>query len=245
MTKKNRTSSEFNEKSEYHSILERLPFPYHSLDTGGRILTVNDAWLNSLGYKRDDVLGEKITKFMDEESRPEFEEHFTLFTQHTGTFRGQVELINKNGVPIQFLVDGILETAQGDEPTRTHCFLRDISSTHNAESELQRLSARNSAILGAVPEILMEVDANRFYTWANQAGFDFFGTDVLGRKADVFFIEELKEEITSQVAPLLKGAVESLNILSWQRRCDGEKRLLSWCCRPLRDENGKVSGALS
>jgi len=32
---------------------------------------------------------------------------------------------------------------------------------------------------------------------------------------------------------------------SWQRRKDGEKRLLAWQCRVLKDERGKVSGSLS
>jgi PAS domain S-box-containing protein len=34
-------------------------------------------------------------------------------------------------------------------------------------------------------------------------------------------------------------------IESWQRRRDGEKRLLAWHCRALKDEQGNVTGALS
>ena len=50
------------------------------------------------------------------------------------------------------------------------------------EKELQELFLRYQAILAAVPDIIMEVDAGKVYTWANQAGLDFFGKDVLGKK---------------------------------------------------------------
>ena len=89
-----------------------------------------------------------------------------------------------------------------------------------AEEALRSLSLRYEAILSAVPDIIMEVDINKIYTWANKAGFEFFGDDVIG-KEDVIYIG------------------------SWQRRKDSERRLLAWWCRVLKDSNGNVTGALS
>ncbi len=43
------------------------------------------------------------------------------------------------------------------------------------EKELRKLSLRYEAILAAVPDIIMEVDANKVYTWANHTGIEFFG----------------------------------------------------------------------
>lgn len=44
---------------------------------------------------------------------------------------------------------------------------------------------------------------------------------------------------------MMSAEVDAVYVESWQRRRDGEKRLLAWWCRNLKDENGKVIGALS
>ncbi len=111
------------------------------------------------------------------------------------------------------------------------------------EKELQELFLRYQAILAAVPDIIMEVDAGKVYTWANQAGFDFFGEDVLGKKASHYF--EGEQSTYERVQPLFNGDENVIYIESRQRRRDGEKRLLAWWCRVLKDANGDVKGAIS
>ncbi len=107
----------------------------------------------------------------------------------------------------------------------------------------QALTARYEAILAAVPDIIMEVDDNKVYTWANRAGFEFFGEDVLGKEATYYF--EGEQETYSVVQPLFNGCENVIYLESWQRRKDGEKRLLAWWCQTLKDTEGNVIGALS
>ena len=89
----------------------------------------------------------------------------------------------------------------------------------------------------------MEVDNNKVYTWANQAGLDFFGQDVVGKEAAFYF--EGEQDTYSLVQPIFNGIQDVVYIESWQRRQDGEKRLLAWWCRMLKDAHGNVTGALS
>ena len=58
-------------------------------------------------------------------------------------------------------------------------------------------------MLSAIPDIVMEVDENRIYTWANHAGIQFFGDDVIGREASVYFVGE--QETYREVQPLFNG----------------------------------------
>lgn len=111
------------------------------------------------------------------------------------------------------------------------------------EQELRALSARYEAILAAVPEIIMEVDTNRVYTWANSMGREFFGDDVLGKEASFYF--EGEQDTYDRVQQLFQGSEQRIYVESWQRRRDGEKRLLAWWCRCLKDANGNVRGGLS
>ncbi len=109
--------------------------------------------------------------------------------------------------------------------------------------ELEKLSQRQKSILATVPDIIMEVDKQMVYTWANQAGFDFFGKDVIGKEANHYF--EGEQNTYAAVRPVFTGKEETIYVESWQRRKDGEKRLLAWWCKTLKDGKGKVIGALS
>jgi PAS domain-containing protein len=64
------------------------------------------------------------------------------------------------------------------------CLLRERSE---AAERLRAISSRQEAILSAVPDIIMEVDNNKVYTWANQPGIEFFGEDVIGKEAAFYF----------------------------------------------------------
>jgi PAS domain S-box-containing protein len=97
--------------------------------------------------------------------------------------------------------------------------------------------------LAAIPDIVMEVDLNKVYTWANSAGIDFFGDDVIGKEASYYF--EGDQNTYDIVQPLFDGQEEVIYVESWQRRKDGKKRLLAWWCKVLKDENGNPTGGLS
>jgi len=110
-------------------------------------------------------------------------------------------------------------------------------------AELAAVSQRHLAILAAVPDIIMEVDPGKIYTWANRAGFDFFGDDVIGREAAYYFVGE--QDTYDTVQPLFDGDENVHYIESWQRRKDGQERLLAWWSRVLKDTSGTVSGVLA
>jgi PAS domain S-box-containing protein len=112
-----------------------------------------------------------------------------------------------------------------------------------AVKRIYTVSSRQEALLSAVPDIIMEVDQNKVYTWANPAGVEFFGEDVVGKEAAFYF--EGEHETYQKVKPLFQGHDDVIHVESWQRRKDGEKRLLAWWCRMLKDDSGRVTGALS
>ena len=114
---------------------------------------------------------------------------------------------------------------------------------YETAKKLHAVSARQEALLSAIPDIIMEVDADKKYIWANPAGLAFFGEDVVGREAELYF--EGEQETYRTVQPLFNGRENVIYVESWQRRKDGAKRLLAWWCHVLKDERGRVTGALS
>ncbi len=207
---------------------------------------VSEGCFNLTGYRPDDLINNHKISFSQvihpEDRLKTWEvvqseviknQHFT-FTYRIITASGQIKWVWEQGQGV-YSTDGNLEALEG--------FIIDISDQKQSEEALNNLSMRQEAILESIPDILMEVDANKVYTWANPAGHHFFGKDVIGQKADDYFMGG--QDVYNAVQPLFDGNENTVYIESWQRRQDGEKRLLAWWCRVLKDENERVVGALS
>ncbi len=210
----------------------------------GRFFKVNAAFRRMLGYTEEEM--GRLT-FLDithpEHREADIKNVEALWAGRISQYRTYKRYLTKQG-DIRW---GSLSVTrlQGDRaaPRLTLAMIEDISERRKAEDELQQLALRQEAILAAIPDILMEVDSRKVYTWANWAGLEFFGPDVVGREASAYF--EGEQDTYDRVGPLFTGALDQFYVESWQRRRDGEKRLLAWWCRPLRDTEGRVVGALS
>jgi PAS domain S-box-containing protein len=112
-----------------------------------------------------------------------------------------------------------------------------------AVKETDEHKSRFEALISAIPDIIMEVDTEKTYTWANKAGYDFFGEDVIGKSADHYF--EGEQDTYTKVGPVFEGTESTVYVESWQRRIDGKHRLLAWWCRTLKGADGTVTGSLS
>lgn len=128
-------------------------------------------------------------------------------------------------------------------PQGLSIFFTDITERKKTEQHIQALSNRLNDIVSAVPDIIMEVDSNRIYTWANSAGYEFFGDDVIGKEASYYFVEE--QETYQTIKELFNGPSRIIYVESLQRRKDGEPRLLAWWCRNITDDEGRSIGAIS
>ncbi|MFH0994897.1 MAG: ATP-binding protein [Pseudomonadota bacterium] len=126
---------------------------------------------------------------------------------------------------------------------KTEELLQAETKLRQRDEKLRTLSSRHEAILAAVPEIIMEVNNKKVYTWANSVGIEFFGEDVIGKEAAFFF--EGEPDTYDKVSSLSNSSEETIYVENWQRRRDGEKRLLAWWCRMLKNEKGNVEGMLS
>ena len=149
-----------------------------------------------------------------------------------------VYLKEYNAALIRKLEDKLVQLESGKASLE-----REVATCLRAVDAFRTVSSRQEALLDAVPDIIMEVDKTKVYLWANRAGMEFFGEDVIGREASFYF--EGVQDAYDVIQSLFDGDENVTYIESWQRRRDGEKRLLAWWCRVLKDEQGNVTGALS
>jgi PAS domain S-box-containing protein len=214
------------------------------VDREGTFFKVNPAFCRMLGYTEEEM---QRLSFMDithpEHRAVDLKNVEDLWAGRIAQYSTKKRYLTKSG-DVRW---GSLSVSrlQGIESGRklTLAMIEDITEQKRAEQELEQLASRQEAILAAVPDIIMEVDNRKVYTWANQAGYEFFGRGVIGKEVALYF--EGDQDTYARVEPLLSGDVDLFYVESWQRRRDGERRLLGWWCKTLRDPEGRVTGALS
>lgn len=238
-------------EQKYRRLFESMTHGVFYQMPDGSLNDINPAGLRLLGLTEEEFLGRTSFhpewKVLDEEGHLLQPENYpSVRAQRTGRkLTTEVAVYSPAARDFTWLsVYAQPEFRDGEkEPFRVFVTLHDITERKRALDELKLLSARNEAILGSVPDIIMEVDDNKVYTWANNAGYEFFGDDVIGREAAHYFVGD--QDTYKIVESLFDNHDEIVYVESWQRRHDGEARLLAWRCKSLRDEKGKVKGILS
>ena len=223
-------------------IIDNSPSLIYLLDLDGKFILINKILEKVLALPKEKILGNTRQVFMPEEIAKQHRKNdLTVITSKLSyTFEEEnVESDEKHFYLTQkfplFDSDGKVFAIGG--------ISTDITERKQAEEELNNLSMRQSAILDSVPDIIMEVNTNKIYTWANSAGIEFFGDDVIGKEAAYYF--EREQDTYANVQPIFNGSGNIIFLESLQRRKDGEIRLLAWWCRALKDQNGNVIGVLS
>jgi len=230
-------------ESRLHRVLEHILDVVVLYDRDLRIEYINEATTRLTGRPVSDYLGRR-----DDEMWPAAVSQVWLPTLREALVTGQVQVLetslritDENERHLMLTCIPIVdESGQAQEVIG---IAHDFTDRRRAELALQTVTRRQEAILAAVPEIIAEVDKNKAYTWVNQAGYDFFGPDVIGQEAQHFFIGS--QNSYGLVEPVLQGGEQVVYIESWQRRQDGEARLLAWWCRKITNLDGQSTGVIS
>jgi PAS domain S-box-containing protein len=234
-----RTSEE-----KYRNIVELSHEGIIISNIEGVITSCNLTFLNMIGYPEEQIVGKHFKDIpnININELPVYTEMFASLLNGKKNPPLEMPWKSKDGETRIYELSSNLMKADGNI-FGVQTIVTDITERKRAEEALRELSSRQEAILGSVPDIIMEVDTNRVYTWANKAGVDFFGDDAIGKEASYYF--EGEQDTYDKVKSLFNGDESVTYVESWQRRRDGEKRLLGWWCRVLKDKDGNVTGALS
>jgi PAS domain S-box-containing protein len=230
------------EENRTRSIVDSVPIGMHiyRLDSEGRLIFIgaNPAADTILGIDNSGFIGKTIEDAFPGLSETEAPRRYRDVAEQGTPWQTEQITYEEEKIKGAFEVHAFRIA-----PRMMAAAFRDITERKKAEVVLQTLSQRQNALLAAIPDIIMEVNTDKVYTWANQAGFDFFGADVIGRKASSYFVGG--QDALEKEEPLFIGGQEVMYVRVWQRRVDGRKRLVAWWCRTLEDEHNHITGVLS
>jgi len=207
----------------------------------GQITDCNAEFENQTGRNIEQLRQMKIWEIRPPDQMKRAEEAFRNMSENGPVRSRGLDFQKPNGETVQIEFSSKKIEINGVEYIQSIC--RDITELYRAENDLKNQVNRNKTILETIPDIIMEINEHKVYTWANNSGFNFFGDDVIGKEASFYF--EGAQNTYSVVQSLFNGNDDVIYVESWQRRKDGEKRLLAWWCKVIKDSGGVVRGALS
>jgi PAS domain S-box-containing protein len=126
-------------EARFRLLYEKAPLGYQSLDGNARFIQVNQTWLDTLGYAREDVIGKSFSDFLHPDWQSHFKENFPRFKSIGEILGVEFEMIKKDGASIQVSFDGKIARDQNGNFQQTHCIFHDITDRKQAGAEREKL----------------------------------------------------------------------------------------------------------
>ena len=208
------------------------------------------SWLKSLGYQRNEVIGEWFGEFLHHEQKEVFRKLFPVNIQSREPIYGlEFTLKRKDGLYIiAEYTSRIGRDAEG-KFVRTHCVFRDITDRKRAEEALREREAKNrfhSQLLHAVEQAVIATDLQGHIIYWNAFAEKLFGwpyKDALGKTTiELIATESSVDQGEKIMEELRKGRSWSGEYLCRHR--NGTEIPIFVTNSPIHDENGKLTGLI-
>ncbi|WP_422017764.1 PAS domain S-box protein [Roseateles sp.] len=138
VTEQHRAAIELEQSRQRLRVLyESTPALMHSVDAGGRLLSVSDRWLERLGYQRPQVIGRALEDFMTPECAQQVREIDRPALWRDGQLSDRpVQLICADGSLRDVLVSAVAEYDAQGRPLRALALVDDITDDLRYRAEL-------------------------------------------------------------------------------------------------------------
>ena len=158
----------FESEERFRLLFNQAPLGYQSLDFDGNFIDVNQQWLDTLGYTREEVVGKWFGDFLSPAYQDGFRKRFPIFKEQ-GHIHSEFEMVHKNGNILFIAFEGRIGYDTKGEFKQTHCILQDITERKKAEKTLQDIIDYN-------PMAIQILDAEGFTLKVNQAFMLLYGS---------------------------------------------------------------------
>lgn len=145
-------------QGQFRLLFERAPLGYQSLDEEGNIIEINPAWLDLLGYSREEVIGKSFGEFLHPDWKNHFKENFPHFKAVGEILGVEFEMVKKDGSHILISFNGKIGKDKHGDFQQTHCILHDITSLKKSEEALIHKTALLEAQLNSSIDGITIVD---------------------------------------------------------------------------------------
>ncbi|MFP4351007.1 MAG: PAS domain S-box protein, partial [Desulfococcaceae bacterium] len=249
-----------NEK-RFRLLFMNAPMPYQSLDEYGNFLEVNEAFIEVLGYSREELIGRNFGDLLDPEWVDHFKENFPRFKAVGEILGVEFKMVKKNGDTILVFFNGRIQKDDQGRFQRTHCILQDITAHKQAEAALRREQAiaeternRLKAVLEVLPVPVFIADADGRMVSTNIKADETWGEAPLSEQPAQYG-EDYKAWWPATGKRVQAHEWGMARAISKGERCiaeemeietrDGRRKTILNYALPIRDETGRINGGVA
>ena len=229
-------------EARYRGLLEAAPDAMVVVNQDGEIILLNLQAEKQFGYRRDELLGQKVTNiipagFAERLLADGLRSPADALAQQIGT---GIELVGRRKDGAEFPIEIMLSPLESAEGILVTAAIRDISVRKEAEKHLAHMEARSRGLLEAAPEAMLVVDQHGEIVLLNLQAEKEFGyrrDELLGQKVTNIIPEGFAERLlTDGVEVLAQQIVTGIDLSG--RRKDGNEFPIGIMLSPLASGEG-------
>jgi PAS domain S-box-containing protein len=134
-------------EQHYRALYRSTPAMLHTVDSKGRITHVSERWLQTLGYRREEVLGRLITEFMGSETQRTFDGGRLEDVIAHGELENEPRsYVAKGGEVLEVVVSARAERDASGEVVALLVASADVTERNRAERQLRAAFEENARL---------------------------------------------------------------------------------------------------
>jgi PAS domain S-box-containing protein len=226
---------------DYQWLFRKSPAMATSIGEDGVYLDVNDAFLERLGYGRDEMVGRRPSDFVTEESARRIDEEFLPVLRRTGKLENKpIGFVAKSGEVVDCVTNSLVEYDPGGTYVRTVALYSEIADQARVNFKYRQLYRSTPAMLHTVDgdgNIVAVTDH-----WLQKLGYQ--RDEVVGRPITDFLTSTDRQRFTAGRLDELMLQGDFNNDPRQLVTKDGRVIDLLVSAIAYRDENGEVDKLL-
>jgi PAS domain S-box-containing protein len=213
-------------------------------DLEGKLLFVNTAAAQTLGFRPEDGVGWNLRRFLPPSVEGQFDAYLERIRSH-GVDSGLMRVVAKDGTERIWLYRNVLYEEPG-KPPRVLGHAQDVTDRIRAEGALRESEQRFRLLADTAPVLIWMSDPSGACAFLNQAWLDFTG-QTLAEQRGAGWIESIHPEDRGRFGDAYRAAVVAHTAFQAEfrlRRADGEYRWVLGHGVPRIEANDAFAGLI-
>jgi PAS domain S-box-containing protein/putative nucleotidyltransferase with HDIG domain len=225
---------------KYVDLYQNAPDGYHSLGPDGKILEVNNTWLNMFGYKRQEIIRKKkFPDLLSDEQKILFRKNFRLLKEKGSIQNIEYEVLKKDGSCLPVIIGASAIYGEKGKFLKTRTIVRDISTRTNYKKMLEQTVEEWRITFDSMPYgvLLLDMDlkikrANKYFSSLYEIPFK----EIRGQKCyEVIESDELKKRFVEF------STTGIIDLKTFEYHDKRMKKMLMLYLTPVPDKKGLTS----
>ncbi len=210
-----RTKALRKSEQKFRLLYEKAPLGYQALDINDHFIDVNQAWLDTMGYSREEVIGRWFGDFIAPNCIEHYWQAFSYFSTDGEIHSEEFELLKKDGSSLIVLFEGNVSYDEMGRFLQSHCMFIDITKQKQAEKALKESEAKFRTITASAinPIVMMDDLGHISYMNASaERAFNYTGEEIQGQEFQSLLVSDDYHNIFRKGFEIFKnGNTDSAN----------------------------------